>query len=49
MGARPSDSVRTLLSKHLTRDLAAQVASEPQAGSTGSPQADSTGSPQASE
>jgi small subunit ribosomal protein S16 len=39
MGARPSDSVRTLLSKHLTRDLAAQVASEPQADSTGSPQA----------
>ena len=24
-GARPSDSVRTLLSKHLSRDLAAQV------------------------
>jgi small subunit ribosomal protein S16 len=25
-GARPSDSVRTLLNKHLTRDLAAPVA-----------------------
>ena len=29
-GARPSDSVRTLLSKHLTRDLAAPVATEAQ-------------------
>lgn len=27
-GARPSDSVRTLLAKHLTRDLAAPVAAE---------------------
>ncbi len=27
-GARPSDSVRTLLRKHLTRDLAAPVAVE---------------------
>jgi small subunit ribosomal protein S16 len=26
MGARPSDSVRTLLAKHLTRDLAAPAA-----------------------
>ena len=25
-GARPSDSVRTLLAKHLTRDLSAQAA-----------------------
>jgi len=38
-GAKPSDSVRTLLSKHLTRDLATPVASagSPQAGSTSSP------------
>jgi small subunit ribosomal protein S16 len=28
MGARPSDSVRTLLKKHLTRDLGAPVATE---------------------
>jgi small subunit ribosomal protein S16 len=41
-GARPSDSVRTLLAKHLTRDLGA-VAEAPAAtgaaeGSTSSPQ-----------
>jgi small subunit ribosomal protein S16 len=29
-GARPSDSVRTLLRKHLTRDLAAPVATDGQ-------------------
>ena len=28
-GARPSDSVRTLLAKHLTRDLAAVAAETP--------------------
>jgi small subunit ribosomal protein S16 len=27
-GARPSDSVRTLLAKHLTRDMSAQPAAE---------------------
>jgi small subunit ribosomal protein S16 len=30
-GARPSDSVRTLLAKHLTRDLGAPVEPAPQA------------------
>ena len=30
-GARPSDSVRTLLSKHLSRDLGAAVAEAPAA------------------
>jgi small subunit ribosomal protein S16 len=30
-GARPSDSVRTLLAKHLTRDLGAPVAEAPTA------------------
>lgn len=49
MGARPSDSVRTLLSKHLTRDLGAQVAGETPVGSAGAAQTGSTGSPQASE
>ena len=48
-GARPSDSVRTLLAKHLTRDLAVvdvpagdvatPNAAAPQGGSTSSPQA----------
>jgi small subunit ribosomal protein S16 len=28
MGARPSDSVRTLLAKHMTRDLGASAATE---------------------
>jgi small subunit ribosomal protein S16 len=35
-GARPSDSVRTLLRKHLTRDLAAPVVTE---GAATAPQA----------
>ena len=47
-GARPSDSVRTLLAKHLTRDLgvvdvpagdAATSNAAPQGGSSSSPQA----------
>jgi small subunit ribosomal protein S16 len=31
LGAKPSDSVRTLLGKHLTRDLGAPVAEAPTA------------------
>jgi small subunit ribosomal protein S16 len=58
-GARPSDSVRTLLARHLTRDLGAVAAPgtgapavETAADSTStppapSPQADSTSAPQA--
>jgi small subunit ribosomal protein S16 len=49
MGARPSDSVRTLLAKHLTRDLAAPIATEPQPGSTISPQSAATSAPQVAE
>jgi len=33
-GAKPSDSVRTLLAKHLTRDLAAKPAAETPAAET---------------
>ena len=49
VGARPSDSVRTLLAKHLTRDLAAPIATEMQAGSTSSPQPAATSAPQVAE
>jgi small subunit ribosomal protein S16 len=38
-GARPSDSVRTLLGKHLTRDLSAQVDTPPAEASVGTPAA----------
>ncbi len=50
-GARPSDSVRTLLARHLTRDLAVVEVSagETSAASAGSPQAGSAGSPQAAQ
>ena len=53
MGARPSDSVRTLLSKHLTRDLAIPVVTQPAVqAATSTPLAsaredESTRSPQA--
>jgi len=36
MGARPSDSVRTLLAKHLTRDLGAAPADVPAASTDAS-------------
>jgi small subunit ribosomal protein S16 len=50
-GARPSDSVRTLLANHVTRDLAVvqAPAGEAAAASTTAPQAGSASSPQAAQ
>lgn len=49
-GARPSDSVRTLLAKHLTRDLAVvDVPAGEAAASNAAPPVDSTSSPQAAQ